>query len=52
VGERCVVTGRALPVDDRKALTATSLYGESGDLLATAAHVWVAVDPSTFGRPA
>jgi hypothetical protein len=52
VGERCVVTGRALQVDDRKALTATSLYGESGDLLATAAHVWVAVDPSTFGRPA
>ncbi len=52
VGERCVVTGRALQVDDRKALTATSLHGASGDLLATAAHVWVAVDPSTFGQPA
>jgi hypothetical protein len=50
--ERCVVTGRALQVGDRKALTATSLYGQSGDLLATAAHVWVAVDPVTFGRPA
>jgi hypothetical protein len=48
--ERCVVTGRAVQVSDRKALTATSLYGQSGDLLATAAHVWVAVNPSTFGR--
>jgi hypothetical protein len=50
LGERCVVTGRAVQVGDRKALTATSLYGQSGDLLATAAHVWVAVDPATFGR--
>jgi hypothetical protein len=50
--ERCVVTGRALEVGQRKALTATSLYGQSGDLLATAAHVWIAVDPSTFGSPA
>jgi hypothetical protein len=49
--ERCVVTGRALEVGERKALTATSLYGQSGDLLATAAHVWVAVDPASFGRP-
>ena len=48
--ERCVITGRALEVGERKALTATSLYGQSGDLLATAAHVWVAVDPATFGR--
>jgi hypothetical protein len=37
-------------VSDRKARTATSLYGQSGDLLATAAHVWVAVDPAAFGR--
>lgn len=50
LGERCVVTGRALEVGERKARTATSLYGESGALLATAAHVWVAVDPATFGR--
>jgi acyl-CoA thioesterase FadM len=47
--ERCVVTGRAVEVGERKARTATSLYGQSGELLATAAHVWVAVDPSTFG---
>jgi hypothetical protein len=49
-GEQCVVTGRADQVSDRKALTSTSLYGQSGDLLATGAHVWVAVDPATFGR--
>jgi hypothetical protein len=49
-GEQCVVTGRAVHVGERKALTATSLYGQSGDLLATAAHVWVAVDPAMFGR--
>jgi hypothetical protein len=48
--ERCVVTGRAVEVGERKSLTATSLYGQSGDLLATAAHIWVAVDPATFGR--
>jgi hypothetical protein len=49
--EACVVTGRAVEVGARKALTATSLYGGEGDLLASAAHVWVAVDPTTFGRP-
>ena len=50
LGEQCVVTARAVHVGDRKALTATSLYGQSADLLATAAHVWVVVDPETFGR--
>jgi hypothetical protein len=49
-GDPCVVTGRAGQVTDRKALTATSLYGPEGELLAFAAHVWVAVDPATFGR--
>ena len=50
LAKQCVVTGRADQVSDRKALTSTSLYGQSGELLATAAHVWVAVDPATFGR--
>jgi hypothetical protein len=36
-------------VTARKARTATSLYGPGGDLLALAAHVWIAVDPATFG---
>ncbi len=51
-GAPCVVTGRAVEVAERKARTAASLYGPDGELLATAAHVWVAVDPATFGRPA
>ncbi len=50
--EWCVVVGRAVEAGERKALTATSLYSEQGDLLASAAHVWVAVDPATFGRDA
>jgi len=50
--ERCVVVGQALEVTDRKALTASSLYDQEGELLATAAHVWVAVDPARFqGQP-
>jgi hypothetical protein len=48
-GERCVVVGQAIEVTDRKARTATTLYGERGDPLAVAAHVWVAVDPASFG---
>jgi hypothetical protein len=48
-GERCVVVGQAVEVTDRKARTATTLYGERGDPLAVAAHVWVAVDPASFG---
>ena len=47
--ERCVVTARVVELTDRKALTASSLYGAAGDLLAMAAHVWVAVDPASFG---
>jgi hypothetical protein len=49
-GEACVVTGRVDRLTDRKALTSTSLYGPGGELLALAAHVWIAVDPATFGR--
>jgi hypothetical protein len=36
-------------VSERKALTATTLYGAEGRVLALAAHVWVAVNPATFG---
>jgi acyl-CoA thioesterase FadM len=46
-GERCVVAGRALDVQGRKASTATTLW--SGDeVLARATAVWVAVDPKAF----
>jgi hypothetical protein len=48
-GEPLVVAGRALEVSDRKALTATTIYRPDAQVLATALHVWVAVDPATFG---
>jgi hypothetical protein len=47
--EPLVVAGRALDVSDRKALTATTLYRPDGQVLAMATHVWVAVNPATFG---
>jgi hypothetical protein len=49
VGEPLVVAGRALDVSERKALTATTLYGADGRVLALAAHIWVAVNPAAFG---
>jgi hypothetical protein len=48
-GEPLVVAGRALDVSERKAVTATTLYRPDGAVLALATHVWVAVDPATFG---
>jgi acyl-coenzyme A thioesterase PaaI-like protein len=48
-GERLVVVGRAVEVSDRKATTATTLYRTAQEVLAVATHVWVTVDPATFG---
>jgi len=53
IGEPLVVVGRVLDVSDRTARTATTLYRATsrgtGRALAVAAHVWVRVDPTTFG---
>lgn len=54
VGERCVVRGAVdVPISPgtRTSRTRTTLYGEDGDLLGVAAHVWVLIDPSQL-RPA
>lgn len=48
LGERHVVVGERRGVDGRKTFTATSLYDESGTLLGTAEHVWIAIDPGQF----
>jgi hypothetical protein len=48
-GEPLVVAGRAVDVSERKAVTSTTLYGPGARVLAVATHVWVAVDPATFG---
>jgi len=42
-GEPCVVMGQLLGGEGRKAYTYTSLYGASGDLLATARATWIAL---------
>ncbi|MFN8196536.1 MAG: hypothetical protein U0R80_19885 [Nocardioidaceae bacterium] len=51
VGDLHVVVGEALGTDGRKTFTASTLYDAAGDPLARAEHVWIAVDPRTFGRP-
>ncbi|WP_222847602.1 hotdog family protein [Nocardioides dongxiaopingii] len=47
-GEEHVVVGGARGTDGRKTFTASSLHAADGRLLATAAHVWFAVDPKDF----
>ncbi len=52
-GERCVVTGLERGTEGRKTRTAATLWSFDDDrepeLLATAEHLWIAVDPSAFG---
>lgn len=48
VGEVHVVVGHRLRVDGRKTFTASTLYDSDGRVVATAEHVWIAVDPSAF----
>lgn len=47
--DRYVVVAEHRGDEGRKTFTAASLYGEDGDLVATAEHVWIAIDPQTFG---
>lgn len=46
--ERYVVVGEQRQVDGRKTLTAATLYGPNDDVVATAEHVWIAIDPEEF----
>ncbi len=48
VGEQHVVVGRRLRADGRKTFTASTLYDSDGRVVATAEHVWIAVDPDAF----
>jgi hypothetical protein len=48
VGEPHVVVGARLRRDGRKTFTASTLYDADGRVVATAQHVWIAVDPSAF----
>lgn len=48
VGEPHVVVGQKRRVDGRKTFTASTLYDSDHRVVATAEHVWIAVDPSVF----
>jgi hypothetical protein len=49
VGEPHVAVGHRTGVEGRKTFTASTLYDSDGRVVATAEHVWVAVDPAVFG---
>ena len=49
VGEEHVVVGEGRGQDGRKTFTASTLYDADGRVVATAEHVWIAVDPASFG---
>ena len=48
VDEPHVVVGTRRGADGRKSFTASTLYDADGRVVATATHVWIAVDPSVF----
>ena len=48
VGVEHVVVGEARDEVGRRRMTATSLYDDTGRLVATAEHVWITVDPADF----
>jgi hypothetical protein len=48
VGEPHVVVGQRRRVDGRKTFTASTLYDSDHRVVATAEHVWIAVDPAAF----
>jgi hypothetical protein len=49
IGEPHVVVGEGRGNDGRKTFTATTLYDADGRVVATAEHIWIAVDPAVFG---
>lgn len=48
IGQACVVVGALHGIEGRKTFTSTALYEPSGDLLARAEQVWIAIDPASF----
>lgn len=49
IGEDHVVVGTRLGTEGRKTFTAATLYDADSRIVATAEHVWIAVDPAVFG---
>jgi hypothetical protein len=48
IGAEHVVVGRFLEQQGRKVFTASTLYDDSGQAIATAEQVWIEVDPTAF----
>lgn len=48
VGAPHVVVGLGRRTEGRKTFTASALYTAGGDLLGSAEHLWIAVDPAAF----
>jgi len=48
IGEEHVVVGQDRGREGRKTFTAATLYDRDGRVVASAEHVWVAVDPAAF----
>lgn len=48
IGERHVVVGERRDEQGRKSFAASTLYDESGRVVARAEHIWIAVDPADF----
>ncbi|HWJ09201.1 MAG TPA: hypothetical protein VNS46_07475 [Nocardioides sp.] len=46
--ERYVVVGEERRIEGRKTFTAATLYGPGDDVVATAEHTWIAIDPEDF----
>ncbi|WP_278257292.1 hypothetical protein [Nocardioides convexus] len=46
--QRYVVVGEQRALDGRKTFTAATLYGAGDEVVATAEHVWIAIDPEEF----
>jgi hypothetical protein len=48
IGEEHVVVGMGRGNDGRKTFTSATIYDADGRVVASAEHLWVAVDPATF----
>ncbi|QIK74412.1 hypothetical protein [Nocardioides piscis] len=49
IGEEHVVVGAEIQVEGRKTFTAATLYDSDHRVVASAEHVWFAIDPAAFG---
>jgi len=49
IGEEHVVVGQMLGAEGRKSFTASTMYDADGRIVGRAKHVWIAIDPQSFG---